>query len=285
LNSGELAAEVDPLGAQLSTLKDPAGRDLLWSGDPSIWAGRAPILFPIVGALAGGIYRLGSKQYHLPRHGFARTSVFEVTHASATSAAFMLRASDATVSVYPCRFELQILFAVDGPSLSITTTVRNLGDTGMPASIGYHPAFCWPLPYGQPRSSHFIEFEREEPSPVRRLDANGLLTPERHITPIVQRRLMLTDALFQDDATLLDDLRSRVVTFGANVGPRIRLSFPDTPYLGIWTKPQANFICIEPWHGIADPQGYCADFSVKPGVLVLAAHASVAIKMTMTLLS
>lgn len=243
-----------------------------------------PILFPIVGALANGSYRLGAKRYSLPRHGFARTSGFEIAHASASSAAFTLKASEATFALYPFRFELQILFALVGPSLSITSSVRNLGDTQMPASFGYHPAFRWPLPYGQARSSHFIEFERDEPAPVRRLDTAGLLAPERHATPIVQRRLELVDTLFQDDALILDALRSRSVTFGASVGPRIRLEFPDTAYLGVWTKPQADFICIEPWHGIADPQGYSGEFSAKPGVFILDAQADLAIKMTITLL-
>jgi galactose mutarotase-like enzyme len=283
LSSGELTAELDPLGAQLSTLRDRAGHDLIWNGDPSIWAGRAPLLFPIVGTLAGGSYRLGSTLFHLSRHGFARHSLFALTDVSAASATFTLKADDATLALYPFCFALEVHVALDGPTLAMTTWVRNLGDQLMPASFGYHPAFRWPLPFGQPRSSHYIEFERDEPSPMRRLDATGLLTPEHHPTPIQQRRLVLTDALFQNDAMIFDDLRSQAVTFGSDVGPRIRLSFPDTPLLGLWTKPQANFICIEPWHGIADPQGYSGDFSAKPGVFILAPQASLAIKMAVTL--
>jgi galactose mutarotase-like enzyme len=284
IRSGDLCAQIDPHGAQLSRLQDSAGRDLQWGGDSSIWAGRAPILFPIVGELANGSYRLGSQRYALSRHGFARTSAFEIAHTSASSAIFRLQANDATLARYPFRFELEILFALDGPTLSITTSVRNRGDGQMPASFGYHPAFRWPLPYGQPRSSHFIEFEQDEIAPVRRLDTAGLLTPERHATPVIARRLALVDSLFQNDALIFDALRSRSVTFGAAIGPRIRLSFPDTPYLGVWTKPQADFICIEPWHGIADPQGYVGEFSAKPGSFLLEAQADLAIKMTITLL-
>jgi galactose mutarotase-like enzyme len=285
LSSGELTAQIDPFGAQLSKLTDRAGRDLLWNGDASIWAGRAPILFPIVGALANGSYRLGSSLYRLSRHGFARNSLFQISHVDSSSAVFKLSANEASLSVYPFRFELQIQFALAGASLSVTASVRNRGDTQIPASFGYHPAFRWPLPFGQERSSHFIEFEHDEPAPVRRLDAAGLLTPERHVTPIVQRRLELADALFENDALIFDALRSRRVTFGSNIGPRIQLGFPDTPYLGVWTKPRAQFICIEPWHGIADPQGYTGDFAAKPGVFVLAAQSHLAITMTVTLLS
>ena len=284
LGSGELSAQVDPIGAQLSVLTDSGGRDLLWNGDPSIWSGRAPLLFPIVGALAGGAYRVDAKTYHLPRHGFARHSAFQVVEASAASAVFRLKADDASLQVYPFLFQLDVRFALDGATLSMTALIRNLGDRKMPASFGYHPAFRWPLPYGQPRSAHAIEFASDEPSPVRRLDTAGLLLPERFPTPAVGRRLALDDALFQNDAIIFDDLRSRCVTYGAADGPRIRLKFPDAPYLGVWSKPQANFICIEPWHGVADPQGYSGNFNAKPGVFMVAPGASMPAKLTITLL-
>ncbi len=118
---------------------------------------------------------------------------------------------------------------------------------------------------------------------MRRLDSKGLLTPERHATPIIQRRLPLDDALFQNDALIFDQIRSRFVTYGAEEGPRIRVSFPDTPYLGLWTKPRADFICIEPWHGIADPQGYAGDFTAKPGVFIVAPGEAKAIKTEISL--
>jgi galactose mutarotase-like enzyme len=285
LSSGNLSAQIDPLGAQLSRLRDRSGSEMMWNGDPSIWAGRAPLLFPIVGALAGGNYRLGGKLYPLSRHGFARGSTFQIIESGTANAVFRLKADDASFKLYPFWFEMDVHFALDGPTLSITTWIRNLGNEAMPASFGYHPGFNWPLPFGQPRSGHFIEFANDEPSPARRLDANGLLSAERHTTPIVQRRLALEDALFQNDVIIFDDVRSRSVTYGANAGPRIRLSFPDTPYLGVWTKPRANFICIEPWHGVADPQGYSADFTAKPGVFVVRPGTAKSIAMAITLLA
>ena len=284
LSSAALTAQVDPLGAQLSVLRDSAGRDLLWNGDPSVWSGRAPLLFPIVGALAGGAYRVDSKTYHLPRHGFARHSAFQVAESSATSAVFRLEADDVTFQLYPFSFQLEVHFVLDGATLSMTALIKNLGNSKMPASFGYHPALRWPLPYGRERAEHVIEFAGDELSPVRRLDQAGLLMPERFPTPVVQRRLALQDALFQNDAIIFDDLRSRSVTYGATDGPRIRLSFPDAPYLGIWSKPRANFICIEPWHGVADPQGYSGNFSAKPGVFMVAPGASMAAKLAITLL-
>jgi galactose mutarotase-like enzyme len=136
----------------------------------------------------------------------------------------------------------------------------------MPASFGFHPAFRWPLPTAGARASHFIEFAVEESAPVRRLNAEGLVTSNRYPTPIRGRRLPLDDRLFMDDALILDAVRSRSVRYGTEVGPQIQVEFPSTPFLGLWSKPGAPFICIEPWHGIADPEGFSGSLTDKPGV-------------------
>jgi galactose mutarotase-like enzyme len=284
LSSDALSAELDPKGAQLSALRDRDGRDLLWNGDPAIWAGRAPILFPIVGVLVDGKYRLGSTSYSLPRHGFARNRMFTLESANATTAVFRLHDDEETLLVYPFRFNLDIQFRLTGPTLSMTATIRNLGNEIMPASFGFHPAFRWPLPQGQDRAGHFIEFATDEPDPVRRLDAAGLLSPERHATPIVQRRLVLTDELFKSDALILDRIRSRSVVYAGTAGTQLQVSFADSPYLGIWTKPGAQFICIEPWHGISDPAGFSGDFHDKLGINLIAAGGSFSTTMAVSLL-
>jgi len=284
LRSDRLSVEVDPLGAQLSSLRDEAGRDLLWNGDPSVWAGRAPLLFPIVGALAGGRYRLGPSSYALSRHGFARGKLFDVVESTTEQALFRLTADEATLAVYPFHFGLEVRFALQGTTLSLSAQIQNLGGDELFASVGFHPAFRWPLPFDRPRASHFIEFDDPEFAPIRRLDSQGLLRPERIETPVSERLLVLEDTLFQDDVIIFDDLRSRSLTYGADAGPRIRVSYPDAPYLGLWTKPGAPFICIEPWHGVADPVGFSGDFTAKPGVFGVAAGESMRTRMEITLL-
>jgi len=284
LSSPELNVEINPLGAQLSILRDQDGHDLLWDGDPAVWSGRAPLLFPIVGELAGGSYRLDGRTYKLSRHGFARGKMFEVVAPTAAAATFNLRANEATLQLYPFNFELNIRYALQGPTLVVTTSVHNRGTATMPASFGYHPGLRWPLPYGRARAEHFIEFANEEPAPIRRLNSVGLLTDEPHPTPIVARRLGLNDSLFQNDVVIFDQVRSRCVTYGAQAGPRIRMSYPDSPYLGVWTKPGAGFICIEPWHGIADPAGFAGEFTEKPGVFAVPPGGVRQIEMSLTLL-
>jgi galactose mutarotase-like enzyme len=283
LSSAVLTAQIDPLGAQLSTLRDRAGRDLLWDGNPAFWSGRAPLLFPIVGALAGGVYRVGDRTFALSRHGFARGRRFEVLGASAADAVLRLAADDQTLAVYPFRFRLQVRFEITESTLAVVTSVDNEDDVPMPASFGYHPAFRWPLPFGFPRALHAVTFDLDEPAPVRRIDAAGLLTPVRHATPIHARRLPLDDGLFKDDALILDAIRSRRLTYGTDCGPRLEIEFPDTPYLGLWSKPGAPFICIEPWHGMADPVGFAGDFREKPGVFIVPPGGRRELRMQVTL--
>src|ERR1700722_8299970 len=148
ISSDTLSAEIDPLGAQLSSLRLRTAFELLWNGDPQVWAGRAPLLFPIVGALVGGTYRLGPQSYPLSRHGFARGKRFAVQSTRAASAVFKLAADEASLRIYPFEFELEVRYEITGATLSVTTSIRNRGHAPMPASFGYHPGFRWPLPFG-----------------------------------------------------------------------------------------------------------------------------------------
>jgi len=281
--SDRLRAEVDPQGAQLSRLSDSAGRDLLWDGDPAVWTGRAPLLFPIVGVLMGGSYRLGAKTYRLPRHGFARNRAFSIIASSPCATRLRLSADAQSLAVYPFEFTLEVEFRVVGPSLFVTSTIRQHGEETLYASFGYHPALRWPLPFGGARESHFIEFASEERGLVRRIDADGLLKPDPVASPVVARRLRLTDALFDDDVLIFEGLQSRSVSYGSESALRVRVDFPDARYLGIWSKPAAGFVCIEPWHGITDPEGYAGDFSQKPGVFAVAPGAEFSSTMSISL--
>jgi len=269
LRSDHWSLDVDPLGAQLSTLRDAEGRDLLWDADPAFWTGRAPILFPIVGALHGGQYGWRGKRHALPRHGFARNRPFEVIRREERELLFRLASSADTLPLYPFPFELDVAFRLEGQALEIEATVRNVGDEPLPASVGFHPAFRWPLPWGGARDAHAIEFTFDEPAPVRRLDALGLLSPEPVATPVRGRTLPLNDALFERDVLIFDSLDSRQLLYGAPGSTRLGVSFAGASHLGLWTKPGAGFLCIEPWRGVADPAGFTGDLDAKPGVFLV----------------
>lgn len=269
VGSGSLTAAINPFGAELSSLTDAAGRELLTDADPAFWTGRAPILFPVVGVVNAGVIRIDGQAYPMPKHGFARHSRFTVAEHAADRLVLRLTDSEDTRAAWPFAFVLEVAFAVADATLTVTARIGNPGDADMPASFGFHPAFTWPLPYGRARADHRIVFDQPEPAPLRKLSDRGLVVAETRPSPIEDATLRLRDDLFADDALIWDRLASRSVSYGAGDGPRLQVRFPDTPYLGIWTKAGARYVCIEPWHGIADPEGFTGEFRDKPGIFLV----------------
>ncbi len=265
ISSPALSARISPLGAELVRLQDHDGLDLLWNGDPAFWTGRSPLLFPIVGEAMGNRIKVAGAQYEIARHGFARTSTFVLVSSDAAHCTWRLEANGETRRQYPFNFRLDVTYRIEGAELHMAAEVTNRGDGPMPTSFGFHPALRWPLPYGQPREAHEIVFERDEPAPVRR-PVDGLLSAARYPTPVRARRLVLHDELFEAGAIVFDTLASRSLVYG----DLVRVSFPRMPHLGIWTKPGAGYVCIEPWQGHASPEGFDGELADKPGMIAIA---------------
>jgi galactose mutarotase-like enzyme len=283
ISSGDLTARIAPLGAELISLTDAEGREYMTGADPAFWTGHAPLLFPIVGALNGGRYRLGSREYALPKHGFARTSRFDVGDLGPNAVRFRLTDSEETRASYPFAFALDAHFALSGHTLGMAVTVTNRGQEALPFSFGFHPAFAWPLPGGGAKAAHRVVFEHDEPEPVRRIDPpTALLLPEPQPTPVVGNVLVPDAALFEADALIWDHLNSRALTFAGENGAALELAFPESPNLGIWQKPGASFLALEPWHGFNDPAGFTGDFREKPGLVLLEAEAERSFRLDVT---
>jgi len=268
IGNDQLRAAINPLGAELTSLRDAGGRELMTDADPAFWTGHAPILFPIVGRLNGDVLRLGGRDYPMKQHGFARRSTFEVAAANDAHALFRLTADDETRAQYPFGFVLEVGFTIRAATLIVDVAIANPGAAPLPASLGFHPAFAWPLPYGGAREDHRILFAAAEPGAIVALK-DGLFAGTRP-SPLEGRELRLTDALFAEDALIWDPVHSQSVSYGPPGGPRLRIDFTGTPSLGIWTRPGAAFVCVEPWHGHADPAGFTGDFRDKPGVFEVA---------------
>lgn len=266
--TGQLSARIARHGAELVELRDEAGRDLLWDGDPAFWAGHAPILFPIVGRLKDDRLTVEGTRYPMRQHGIARLSDFDLVSRDTAACLFRLTSDDDTRRVYPYDFTLDLTYRITGAALDIAAAVRNTGTRAMPASFGFHPAFRWPLPYGAGRGAHAVLFEHPEPEPIRQV-MGGLLTPRPKATPVRGRDLPLDDALFAEDALIFLEPASRSLRFGPAEGRALRIDFPLMPQLGLWSKPGAGFLCIEPWCGYASPDGFDGEFADKPGLVVV----------------
>ncbi|MBX3593536.1 aldose 1-epimerase family protein [Sphingomonas sp.] len=277
-----LTARIDPLGAELVSLCDAQGRQLMTDADPAFWTGHAPLLFPIVGRLAGDVLRVDGRTYPMRQHGFARRRRFEVEAHTADAAIFVLRDDPETLASWPFVFELRVRYALSAATLSVEAEVVNRGKEAMPASFGFHPAFAWPLPYGGARDAHRIRFAHPEPAPIAMLD-DGLIAPTLRPSPVDGDTLHLCDALFDRDALIWLAPESRTVSYGTADGPQIELRFADMPMLAVWTKPGARFMCIEPWHGHSDPVGFAGDVWDKPGIVTIGTGEAHRFAMQVTL--
>lgn len=274
LSSSHLTAEIAPLGAELVRLADREGRELLWNGDAAYWTGRAPLLFPIVGRLPGDTLVHRGQSYTMLQHGLARRRVFTLVDQSASHVTFGLDADDETRAQYPFEFSLRVTYTLEEATLDIAAEVTNPGAEVLPASFGFHPAFRWPLPYGGTRAGHRLVFEAAEIAPIHR-PVGGLLSADTEPAPMTHGdEILPDDAMFERDALIFLEPRSRHVRFGVPGEPGLEVAFPDMPQLGLWSKPGAPFLCIEPWSGYASPADAPVEFSEKPGLSLIAPGAT-----------
>jgi len=254
-------------GAELrSVFHKMTNLEYMWGADPAFWGKSSPVLFPIVGTLKGDLFHYRDKAYSLPRHGFARDLVFDVEHRQRDHAVFLLKSSSGTLERYPFQFELRLIYRVVENNLRVTYDVKNVGDGMQYFSIGGHPAFKVPLVDGARYEDYFLEFEKKETTGRWPLDA-GLVKTQP--TPLLNDSniLPLTRSLFSEDAVVLKHLQSTTVSLKSHTDRHgLDFNFDGFPFLGIWAAPNANFVCIEPWCGIADAVNHNQDFTTKEGI-------------------
>ena len=259
-----LTATINNFGAELCSLKDNLNKEYIWEGDPEFWGKHSPILFPIVGTLKNNSFDYDGKKYHLSRHGFAREMEFELIEKKENSATFSIQSSEETLKVYPFKFELQIIYTLEKNNLSIAYKVINKGKLQMPFSIGAHPAFALPGNF----ENYAIQFEKEEPLQYYLLE-NDLISNKTKKLEAVEEQIPLTYQLFENDALIFKTLKSKSLTIIENKKPFLKVSFEDFPSLGIWTKMNAPFLCIEPWFGYSDTGENSGNIFEKEGVQIL----------------
>lgn len=269
ISNGRVTATIKADGAELCSLKDATGREVIWQAGPE-WPRYAPLLFPIVGRLKGDVLRHRGQTYAMTQHGFARDMRFDWIAQGPASCTLSLSDNDASRAKYPFAFRLDVTFELAGDDLVIGYAVTNAGDEMLPASIGAHPAFHWPLAEGSDKRAHTIIFAHAEPAPIRRLDG-GLLLPDAEPSPVQGSALALSESLFVKDAMIFDKLASTSLSYSGPGGPTITFAWEGFRELGIWSKPSgAPFLCIEPWYGYASPVDFDGEFSDKPGVMHIA---------------
>ncbi|MCL9807555.1 aldose 1-epimerase family protein [Flavobacterium amniphilum] len=269
---------INPFGAELVEFQSK-GKNYIWTIDEQFWNKTSPVLFPIVGRLKNDIYTLSCKQYSLPRHGFARNYEFEVLQKSESSVTFSLKENEKTLLEYPFRFELILEYTLSNNTLEIKYTVRNNSEGEMPFSIGAHPAFK----IGSHFEDYGLLFENDHVLISHELE-NENFSGKTYPIKLQNGSLPLSYSYFEKDAIVLKQFNSKKITILKNNIPYLAVTVDGFPNLGVWTKPDAPFLCIEPWNGFADNANTSGDIFKKEGITILKKEEEFTASITISIL-
>ncbi len=254
---------VNSLGAELSSVKDNrTQKEYLWQGNPTVWSGQAPLLFPITGRLLNDTYIHNEKKYSLPKHGFARKTAFTLMRSKPNLAVFGLFDDEKTREVYPFRFYLGMEYRLEDKKIIVTHTIQNKDTDTMYFSFGAHPAFNITV------GDSVVFSEKEKLAPLL-TDEYGYLDGEKILSENGDT-VVIDEHIFDNDALFFPAMKSesaKIVTAeGTDV---LQMTYGRVPYLGLWAKPGAPYVCIEPWYGICDSENVSGILKEKPSIISL----------------
>ena len=272
LSNDILTVAASTSGAELQSIRNNrTGYEYLWQGDPTFWKRRSPVLFPIVGAVWNGVFRMDGREYPMGQHGFSRDTEFEIAaEAPEDEMWFSLTASDATLALYPRKFRLDVGYSLLQERIAVMWRVTNLDDKDMYFQIGAHPAFNIPGFNASDTVRGYLGFDTGEII-SRTIAEKGCMGPALRKIEITDGLMPLTADTFAKDAIAATKGRIRRVSLlTRDLAPVLSVLF-SSPCVGVWApKPDAPFVCIEPWYGLADEAGFTGDFSAKAAVNRLA---------------
>lgn len=258
------------LGAEIQQIENlKNGADYLWKGDAKFWGKFSPILFPIVGGLKENTYNYNGKFYHLNRHGFAREKTFELELQTKTELLFVLTDSSETLAIYPFQFRLAVRYQLTDNRLSCSYEVYNPAEKELIFSIGGHPAFAIDTAEGMDYSDYYLQFNKDTEIEYHEIE-HDLISNNTQKLMLDNGILKLSHELFYNDALVFKTLKSdRIVLANSKNSKQIAFEFPEFPYFGIWAAKDADFVCLEPWCGIADLVEHNQNLKDKEGVIKL----------------
>lgn len=267
-----LTVTIDPKGATLHSIVDNAtGQEYMWQGDPAIWAGQAPNLFPFVGRLKDETYTLNGKPYHMIRHGFVRGSVLKLEESGEDYCVYALSDTPEIRDIYPYTFTFRIRYTLVGRELKISFQAENRGTEPMYCGMGGHPGFNVPMDEGLVFEDYEVRFP--EPCHPHQICFSPSLqvAPERPAYELVDGcRLPLRHDLFSFDAVVLADAPRSVILDSPKGKHGVKVTYPQMPYVGFWHMPKttAPYLCIEPWATLPGRDGIIEELSQYPDAFV-----------------
>lgn len=275
-----LKVSVADAGAELSSVVDKeSGLERLHDGNPDVWNRHAPILFPFVGKVVGGTYRIGEKEYEMKtQHGFARDMEFTFVEADENHVVHKLLPTENTRKVYPYEFELVVTHELNKENprvLNVTWEVKNNSDGKMYYFIGGHPAFTTVEADPKAKEDYYLKF-----TGCDAIEYFGVSDATGFATPADTKKADLDNGLlkFNDDVyitLIFDDFAfDKVSICRPDKTPYVTMECSEFTSYGIWAKKNGNFICLEPWAGRTDDDGFTGTIDEKFGAIALEAGES-----------
>lgn len=280
LKNEMLTIQVAEKGAELQSVKDNDGKEYMWQAGPQ-WNRHSPILFPIVCSVNNDTYTVDGKDYHLPRHGFARDMMFTVVSLTSEKVTMALHDSEETLKVYPYRFNLAVTYRLEGNKVHVIWHVENTDTKEIHFQIGGHPAFN--MPSG--KLEGMIKLDNEEPMDMLKSYADGSVELVEVPLEADMGIMEINNNFFRADSVKIHKSQThRAMLIDTNGDPAVTVDY-KAPVCAFWSPydKQAPFVCIEPWYGIGDPRGFNGEFKDKPMMNHLQPGASFMSKYTITI--
>lgn len=291
ISNGIIEVEASTHGAELLSIRKD-GKEYVWQGDPRFWGRHAPVLFPIVGKVWNDEYRVDGKAFHLTQHGFARDMDFEsIPQDQEGRMAFVLKADEHTRSLYPYDFQLNVEFELDANTVTKRDVVKNTGSTPMYYMIGNHPAFLYkdfdPADKIHGYACYYNGMQLLRDMMLSPLTEHGALKHGKALLNIPSGVQELKAETFDDDALVFENSQiDMVVLLDKEQNPYLAVNFPTAQTLGIWSAKGKNapFVCIEPWNGLTDPEGFDGDITERTWIQRLEPGAEAVYEYTVAVL-
>lgn len=274
IRNEQLQATIALRGAEVRSVKNINNHhEYMWSGDAAVWAGVSPVLFPVVGKTTDNQILWHGKGYPQGNHGFARNTLFSVERQSESSVTLAITTNHSTGCDYPFNLRFLVSYELIGSQLLTSYQVENLGVTVAYFSVGAHPAFACPFDGEHQFSDYVIEFEHEENLTHHEITSAAFFTGKTAAVKL--KTIELTADTFAKDAIVYTGYTSQKIVLREKGSARaIKVSLNGFPWLGLWSKPGASYVCIEPWCGHSDMLGFNNEVNDKVAIESIAAGDS-----------
>lgn len=265
-----MTAEIQREGAQIASFRLADGVERIWQADPQVWAEHAPVLFPVCGAPLNGQVEIDGVSYPMPKHGITRHNpLFSVARQGKDFVDLVLEDSEATRASYPFAFALHVIYTLYPNGYRTTFLVENRDQKVMPFCIGGHPAFNCPMEDGAAFVDYDVLFEKEETGCIACFPDNGPMDGEEKLPFMTDGRVLPLrhEEIDPRDSWLFTAPRSRSIRLvNRNTGKGLEMHFPKIEALAIWSAvgKYADYICLEPWHGIPAAKNESGILAEKP---------------------